>query len=190
VKAELDIMREDVRLLEGALAQCGDSTWRGNVAQTLSATDLADAAQAATDTRGWRSRLSGLIAKYAASHLVSSRLVPSRLFSSRLVSCPRIPSHPISSHSIPSHSTPSCRYDKKKAQLARNREIDPSLVLPDAIHQEMNNLLKQIDEVLARWQASSPIEKRNRAAAERGEGINAKEVTKPTPNPDRRTVHS
>ena len=54
VQAELDIMREDVRFLDSMLSRVNK----------LSATELADAAQAATDTRGWRSRLAALMTKY------------------------------------------------------------------------------------------------------------------------------
>ena len=73
VVAELEIMREDVRTLELALAKVskqmktetdpfGGTQHKASTA--LGALELADAAQAATDTRGWKGRLEALLVKY------------------------------------------------------------------------------------------------------------------------------
>jgi kinesin family member C2/C3 len=56
IATELDIMREDVRTLETALVKLG-----ANGEGKLNAIELADAVQAATDTRGWQSRLTMLL---------------------------------------------------------------------------------------------------------------------------------
>ena len=53
VAAELDIMREDVRTLEAALGKMAHSK--------LGSLELIDAGQAATDARGWQSRLNQLL---------------------------------------------------------------------------------------------------------------------------------
>ena len=121
-------MREDVNTLEEALDRCGAMTWRGGESSAkLSATELADAAQAATDTRGWRSRLAALIEKH----------------------------------------------DRKKQQeeIRAGKSIDMSLVLPEFLLDEMVTLLRQMDELLARYLASAPVEKRNRLNAERGSDV-------------------
>ena len=53
IQAELDIMREDVRTLEAALQKMAHAK--------LGSLELIDAGQAATDTRGWQSRLKQLL---------------------------------------------------------------------------------------------------------------------------------
>ena len=56
-------------------------------------------------------------------------------------------------------------------QVAVGKKVDLSLVLPDAMYDEMSSLLGQIDEVLSRWAASAPVEKRNRLNEKRGGDI-------------------
>ena len=55
--------------------------------------------------------------------------------------------------------------------MAVGKKVDLSLVLPDAMYDEMSSLLGQIDEVLSRWAASAPVEKRNRLNEKRGGDI-------------------